>query len=31
MLVGMNVAIDAESLANNRIDHGQADSDNEQQ
>jgi hypothetical protein len=31
MLIGMNVSIDAESLANNRIDNGQAESDEEHQ
>jgi hypothetical protein len=28
MLIGMNVAIDPQSLANNRIDHGDHDSQN---
>lgn len=28
MLLGMNVAIDEQSLANNRIDNGQNESDN---
>ena len=31
MLVGMNVAIDAEALANNRIDHSDNDSERREQ